>query len=396
MSHTFLSETITPAKSPEKKLDTISMGVSTRSNDVTLIETEDISDDEIVIDRNYLEPKKPIEALVNDNSIDTYIPITKTLNSFPNMIDDLRDIRFIAYNDEDNLCLHLKTCLSLDRETSPPLQPYVNVDTNCLNKIFRLGFFKSLLSREKSKIYFDTRVNSLPLSVISSSTAISFKTDWKVNRRTSSSKSRTTPNNIFHILQLNPKTRYSETKFSTPTERKEDISRLKEQFEHLKTILARTYCPELYFTVENEDVFGSRRRLAATTDLVGDKKSPIEIKEMPVSPENPQSSILNLPENPNKEPRMSIHFERDWSEETTDVPEITIRDSIVLLSPAPLPIDTIDSIPEEENEESNKVARKRKFSKSSNSPVNKKHKSSTQPASNTVFSIIEDATNAER
>ena len=275
------SNSSTQRKSPA----TLENGINQQTT--TPLVTEDISDDEILLIDLEREQQKPIEALVYPPFIHTSVPLATDLHSLPGYsVDDFRDLRFLDYTDEETLSLHLKTCLSLDRESLNPMRPYESsTDSNCLKRLFRLAYLKSLRVKKRTNTLVQAEKRSLPLSVIDSSTKVSFRTDWNVNRRHSASANRQRPKNIFHILQLNPTTKFSSSITNESPLKTFTPEQANEQFEKIKDILARVYCPHIHKAIESGYHFGYKPKVKPTKNLIVEHNETIKIKEMPVSPE---------------------------------------------------------------------------------------------------------------
>ncbi|CAF2113650.1 unnamed protein product [Rotaria magnacalcarata] len=141
-------------------------------------------------------------------SNDLILPLATDLESLPgHNHDESRDRRFANYTDMNTLSVHFNACLSIDKKSFSSSfstrQHIFKTRHNVLNKIFKLYYLKTYENyfKHEPKI-FDKNKDTKSDSSLSTST--SFKTDWSVYRRNSSSYKRD-PKNFFHILQLNPK-----------------------------------------------------------------------------------------------------------------------------------------------------------------------------------------------
>lgn len=258
----------------------------------TTILMEDISDDDILL-VDIAKPRvKPIETLAYSTFQDPIVPLATDLQSLPGHSDDeLRDIRFLAYADVDTLSSHFRICLSLDRERMQTFDTTDQSSSNCLVKILRLyylkTFMKSLQLDKRFTSSFRHEAKQLPLSWIDSTTANSFPTDWNVNRRQHSSAHRHAPKNMFHILQLNPRKTFSSSDHpeTTATSAASQTTQIVQNFERVKDVLARAYCPQLYHAIQSGYQFGGKSKLPHTQQLVSFDPQTIVVKEPPLSPE---------------------------------------------------------------------------------------------------------------
>jgi len=357
---------------------------------------------------------------------DSIIPLATDLLSLPGHTqDENRDIRFLNYTDMDTLAIHLNTCLCIDKKSLLSTKQYIfKTRYNVLNKIFKIYYLKTFrrnIYLEK-KSFFNKKDNhkQQPLSVISSPTSTSFKMDWSVNRRNTSSTHRHIPKNVFHILQLKPKNDLSISNNSSSPKSKSPI----ENFERIKDILARTYYPHLYTAVEYGYQFGVKSKFPNTQQLISTHNDFIPVKQMPESPclfddsvtitlKSPPStrrrdSIINQstsvitkkPKQNDKNLRndnksvSTITSERRVSEETEELSPLVIRKSIVVLTPTKIPIPSPPLIDKDKNLIN---TRKRKPSLTTNTnAVEKKKKRIVSSASPEIINHTEDISDAER
>lgn len=92
-----------------------------------------------------------------------------------------------------------------------------------------------------------------------SSTSISFKTDWSVNRRQSSSH-RHEPKNVFHILQHKPKKYLFQSNDHHPTTNVSHENQQSIHYEHMKDLLIRTYYPHYHAAFQCGYYFGTKSK----------------------------------------------------------------------------------------------------------------------------------------
>lgn len=413
---------------------------STKSKPVTLITkpkpmatpmTEDISDDDMPLIDIRKNKTKSIDTLSMPIMRDSIIPLATDLQSLPGHCqDENRDSRFLAYSDIDTLSMHFQTCLYVDPRLSTTKSNMYKTNYNVLNKILKLYYvktFRKKLSSEKSS-YKNDNHKQQPLSVISSPTAMSFKMDWNVNRRHSSSTHRHTPKNSFHILQLNPRTQLNLSDTSSPS-LSTTSKPINQTLERMKDILARTYYPLFYKSVESGYQFGSKSIFPNTQQLITTHDEFIDIKEMPESPspmddlttitlKSPpsttrrdlaplsasSSSIATIIEQKAKRTKVdntSLPTKTNSGPINENIDELSpwmIRKSVVVLTPTKIPSKTNSSTNAKEKDTN--VSLKRKTSITTNTNVNERKKkriilsssSSTKEQSNQ----IEDISDTER
>lgn len=411
-------------KSPERSKKII-IRKSHKSSGISPPVTEDISDDDIPLVDIRKQKTKSIDTLSIPSIADSMIPLATDLVSLPGHIqEETRDIRFLNYIDPDTLANHLNTCLYIDKKSFSPAKQYIfKTRYNVLHKIFRFYYlktFRSNLFKEK-KSFSNKKDNQkqTPLSIISSPTSTSFKMDWTVNRRQSSSTHRQEPKNFFHILQLQPKDRLSVTNQTISSTTKTPV----ETFEHIKDILARTYYPHLHTAIECGYQFGTKSKFPNVQQLVSTHDEIIPIKEMPQSPDlfddsvtitlkSPPStrfdSTINLPSSlttkkceqnsiiNNYKSSSTISIESQTSEENEeDLSPLIIRKSFVVLTPTKLPISSPPPIDQDKKLTNN---RKRKVSATTitTNHIERKKKRIISSPSLEIINHIEDITDPER
>jgi hypothetical protein len=372
---------------------------------------------------------KSIDTLSIPSIPDSIIQLEPTLHSLVGHTqNENRDIRFLNYNDIDTLANHLSTCLYIDKKSFSSTKQYIfKTRYNVLNKIFKISYIKSFpknLLEKKSFFYKKDhhKQQQTPLSVISSPTSASFKTDWTVNRRNSSSTHRQTPKNFFHVLQLNPI-----NQFSSSTDSSSALSTLKspiQTFERIKDILARTYYPHLYTAIEYGYQFGAKSKFPSTQQLISTHEDIIPIKQMPESPSLiddsititlksppsttkrdpiiiPQSSTITKKRERNeKKSRIEdkslpkIPLEHHMNDGIEELSSLVIKKSIVLLTPTKLPPPSPPLIEKEIKLNNN---RKRKSSTTTNTNViERKKKRVISSPSAEIVNQIEDISDPER
>ena len=374
--------------------------------------TEDISDDDIPITDIRKHKTKSIDALSLPSSRDSVIPLATDLQSLPgHSQSEIRDTRFLNYADIETLSMHFSTCLYVDQKCSSPAKQYTyKTCHNVWNKILKLYYVKTFRKRLFSERSSNktNRCKQQPLSLISSPTSTSFKMEWNVNRRHSSSVHRHTPKNIFHILQLNPKKQFSFSSTQplptpkTPTQ----------TLERIKDILARTYYPHFYTAIEYGYQFGSKSKFPNTRQLISTHNDTMNIKEMPESPYFIDDSVtitLKSPpsftkhdttvtqqipaiESKNKDKCLSpTHNERQANEDADLLSPWKIRQSVVVLTPTTIPLTS--STLNEDGTNLN-VNRKRKSSPALNSNIIERKKKrivlSPLPDTNDVLKDFSD------
>jgi hypothetical protein len=269
-------------------------------------------------------------------------------------------------------------------------------------------------------------------------TASSFITDWKVNQRSSSSTHRHIPKNFFHILQLEPKKQYFSSSNTSSTTLKS--SNQNQDFERVKDILARTYCPHLHTAMEYGYNFGSKSKFLSTQQLITTHNDIIPIKEMPESPsfiddtvtitlKSPPSSTTITKHDPvilqqsspltttkqdpvvlqpsppvakkrERKPKIAqIHEkfpspERRMSEEVEEMSSVINKQSYVILTPLTLPIPSPPLIDKEKELKGNQK-RKSSITINTNNKERKKKRIVSSPSPEYV-NHIEDISDAER
>ncbi|CAF2013141.1 unnamed protein product [Rotaria magnacalcarata] len=386
--------------------------------------TEDISDDDVPIIDIRAPKKTSIDTLSIPSRKDSIIPLATDLRSLPgHSQDEIRDIRFLAYSDIDTLSMHFETCLYIDQRSVGSSKQYIHKTRyNVLNKILKLYYIKTFrkkLSSEKSSNKNDNHKQQ-PLSMISSPTSTSFKLDWNVNRRNSLSAHRQRPKNVFHILQLNPKKEFS--LFDAPS-----ISTSKspiQTFERMKDILARTYYPHFYKAIEYGYQFGSKSKFPNTQQLITTHGDIINIKEMPESPDLIDDSITITLKSPPSTTRrdssiimqQSVVFNKEQEAKRTkndnqplcrkqnqsqlyenfdELSSWSIRKSVVVLTPAKIPLQ---SQPVTDREKISTVNRKRKSSTTTttnSNVIDRKRKRIISSQSQEIIDQIEDISDSD-
>ena len=392
------------------------------------LQTEDISDDDILLVDIYKRKSKPIDTLFSPSVSETNIPLATNLRSMPgHSPDDARDTRFLGYSDLDTLSTHFQTSLLLDRQSFSALYGAQRKRFNCLHKIFKLHFLKTLkktLQLERKDPFLRKQDKSLPFSVMNSSTSASFQTDWSINRRQSVTNA-PTPRNFFHMLQLNPRKQLSSSHTTTARSSSSNQNRAQQNFEQMKDLLARTYYPHVYTAMEYGYRFGSTSKFPNTHDLltVHDEEI-IHIKQSPDSPiyseaptATPARSVPLLPVatkqdlddgqrspivrrkrgRPPKIARRSfspIPSERCSSDDNDDLSSTMMRKPVVVLTP---PSIALPSPPfNDEGTEPNKH-RKRKPSSNGHNHVHKRAKrKDVSPTLSEFVDALDDSERYER
>jgi hypothetical protein len=408
----------------------------------TALLMEDISDDDILLVDIHKHRTKPLQTSTFPSNQDSNVPLATDLQSTPGYNhDELRDLRFIIYNDIETLSMHFDICLSLDRESSHRLdysRSYnLKTTSNSLKKIFKLYYFKTLIklshADKTSSPFIDRNRRQLPLSMIDSPTATSFQIDWNVNQRHGLSSRRQKPNNFFHILQLNPKKKLTsvDTCSTTTSSSFTPSMQANQEFERIKDILARTYYPHLHATIRSGNYFGSRVTFSNTQHLTPFHNDTVSIKEMPNSPDildqsmtitlkspeswsNTKYESLLCPSSPTiQRKRMnsskhekideptcsSISIEHRPNETIDDISSVIIKQSFVLLSQPSIPIPSPPMIDRALNESCSQISRtKRKHTNNEVKPVTerKAKRFISSPLSTSMMSHIEDISESER
>ncbi|UJR25931.1 hypothetical protein I4U23_007279 [Adineta vaga] len=400
-----------------------------KSNEISTPITEDISDDDMPLVDIRKQKMQSTDTLSTPSINDFSIPLATDLQSLPGHIQhEQRDHRFLIYNDIDTLSMHLHACLYVDKQSlssiSSTRQEILQCQNNALTKIFKIyyikTFRKNLYMEKKMSLIKKDNKKIQPLSLISSPTSTSFKTDWNVNRRNSTSTQRQTPKNCFHILQMQPKKDFSllnDSLTSTRSTAKTPI----EKFELVKDILARTYYPHLHTAIEYSYQFGERSKFPSTNQLISTHDDVIPIKEMPRSPEEfyYDSTTITLKSPPARRdsivsqaspivtktlPQQSINLKKKPSlssrqvtnHSCNQIEELSpwrIKESVVVLTPAKIPISA--SIIEKE-----KLLNTNRKRKSSSTAANAHvvERKKTRMSSSTLVEMIdtiEDISEAE-
>ena len=396
----------------------------------TVIQTEDISDDDILLVDVHRSRTKSIEALTFPSANDTSVPLATDLLSLPgHSHDELRDLRFLIYTDTETLSQHLQICLSLDRETTRPFDS-TRTPTNCLHNIFRCHYIKTLgrsIQLEKKTIGLLRKESKpVPLSLINSSTSVSFQTDWNINRRQSSSTHRHKPKNIFHILQVHPTPHFFSTENPPVTSKSSTPRQANQNLERIKDILARAYYPHLYTAVESGYHFGFQSKFPNTHHLISTHDELVTVKEMPESPFNfDQSTTITLKSPPSStqrrselppSPAMRKHctilptkqeelpvavlpftpIPHRFSEEADDSSPIIIKPSIVVLSQTSMPIPSPPMF-DSDLDHNQLSSRKRKPSTTANVSARerKKKRFVSSPSPTTISTYMDNISDPE-
>jgi hypothetical protein len=368
---------------------------------------------------------KSIETLSIPSRVDSIIPLETDIKSLSNHTqEDHRDIRFLNYTDIDNLANHLNACLIIDKKSFPSTRQHIfRTRYNVLNKILKIYYIKtfrrSLVLEKKSFFHKKDNQKQQPLSVISSPTSTSFKTDWNANRRNPSSTHRHTPKNSFHILQQNPITTFSLSTNSSSTS--SSISKSPVQtFERIKDILARTYYPHLYTAIEYGYQFGTKSTIPNTQQLIPKHNDIIPIKQPPESPcfiddsvtitlkSPPSTSQRNsiplqqspvttkkLEQNETKK-KSSISTESSLIEDLEETSPLVIKESIVVLTPAKIPIPSPPLIDKEKKLTNNRKRRSSPVTNTNAVERKKKKYVSTSSSPPEIINQYEDISNPER
>ncbi|UJR22985.1 hypothetical protein I4U23_026012 [Adineta vaga] len=314
----------TSSKRSSSRHKKITIRKSSRSKDFSSINSTTIDEENIS-----LRKRQSFDSSLNSISI---IPIATDLQSLPgHNEDELRDHRYLDYADVNTLSIHLHSCLHIDKKFSSSIkQQFFKTRHNILNKIFKIDYFK------KSQKLSDTKKDESIKTDISSTSSTSFKIDWSVNRR-SSSTHRYEPKNIFHILQLNPKKQIflpTKTNFEEKLSGEEQINL---HYEHMQKLLVRTYYPHFHIAVQRGHYFGSKSKLFMKQNnlpIIINPRSPTDIDDtMTIKLNSPISTFEHdsrkrgrrLKHKHNREkPRAITSIERRVSEE---IPAVVILTS---------------------------------------------------------------------
>jgi hypothetical protein len=272
------------------------------------------------------------------------LPLATDLCTLPgHTSNNTRDHRFVDYVDANTLVTHFHTCLHIDKKSSLLLnrQHIFKTRHNILNKIFKLDYMKMLRSLTSNDCdLFSSRLDNADRTV-SSSTALSFRTDWSIYRHRKSSH-RTHRTNFFHHLQMHPKRELfvGEQQRTANEDRRVDL-------ECIKHILVRTYCPHLHTSIEHGPYFGMKPQLTSKDEskpmivsncqMTTDDDTPILLRS-PQSTDERESSGMSWTRrgrkrqaNDGNEPVASVRCcSRRVSEE---IPSVPMKESIVVSVP---------------------------------------------------------------
>ncbi|CAF3874447.1 unnamed protein product [Rotaria sp. Silwood1] len=364
-------------KTKESKRSTIrrkkiTIRKSTRSKEFSTINNNNNVSNDDIINVDIHQRKR--------QSNDSIIPLATDLESLPgHNQDESRDKRFLDYVDINTLSLHFNTCLYIDKKSFSSSyltkQHIFKTRHNILNKIFKLYHIKTYENDSKiDQKNQETKSNSSLLSSTSS-----FKTDWSVNRRSSSSYRRE-PKNMFHILQLNPKKDLFLSTNNKPTTKLSIEHQQHIDYEHMKDLLIRTYYPHFHIAVQSGNYFGSKSKLPikhhdlpiSTTPesppiesnetIAITLKSPPSITEQEIKTRGRKSKYKKLKD----KPLPIISVERRVSEE---IPPVDIKESMIVSTSTEISLPSIV-----ENEINNNNNRKRKKSATINLNINERKK----------------------
>jgi len=346
-------------------------------------------DDDIILSDIHQRKRQSLDSSIT-------IPLATDLQSLPGHDqDELRDQRFLNYSDTNTLSMHLNRCLYIDKKSisSSGLtkQHFFKTRHNILNKIFKLYYIKT--SQKYSKLdqnlflnkKYETKINFL------SSTSNSFKTDWSVNRRNSSSH-RYEPKNFFHILQLNPKKQLflssnnrSPTKLSIETQHQIN-------HDHMKNLLIRTYYPHFHTAFEHGYYFGSKPKIPIKhhdLPIVNHSELITDIDEsMTITLKSPPSILRQESKKRGRKPKYRKIQDKPLPIKSTErrvseeIPPMDVLTPIKIPSPPPL-------IEKETNNN-----RKRKISITINS-INEKKKKKSLPSPE-IINEYQDVTYSDR
>ena len=306
---------------------------------------------------------------LNDSSLNNpSIPLATDLQSLPgHNQDETRDQRFLDYYDTNTLSMHFNSCLYIDKKklfSSSYLtkQHIFKTRHNVLNKIFKLHYMTPYENCDRNMIF--NKKDEEIKSNVSSSTSISFKNDWSVNRR-SSSTHRREPKNPFHILQLHPRKEILPPS-TKPTAKLSVEDQQQLDYERIKNLLVRTYYPHFHAAIEHRYYFGSKCKPPIKhhdSSIFISPESPTDMSESTaITLKSPPSTSQQEPKRgrqvKNKKlkakPLPIASVERRVSEE---IPPVMIKESILVSTPP-------ESSSKEKKIDSN---RKRKISSTINS-----------------------------
>ena len=357
----------------------ITIRKSTRSKDFSTI--NHTPDDDLIRVDTHQRKRQSIDISSNDS----IIPLATDLQSLPGHTqDEFRDKRFLNYSDINTLAMHLNTCLYIDKKSFSSSyltkQHIFKTRHNVLTKIFKLSYRKTFQKHMilDPKSVFNKK-DELKPTPTSSSTSISFQTDWSVNRRSSSSH-RHDPKNVFHVLQLNPKKQLFSSNKNTSTTKLLDENQQTISYEHIKNLLVRTYYPHFHAAVESGYYFGSKLKLLTKRHelpVVIKPESPIDIDEtMTITLKSPPSNIHHESRRRGRKakhkPLPITSTERRVSEE---IPPVMFQESPTIVLPSLLT-----------EKQTNTNNRKRKTSITINSNINERKKKRFIPSPSPEFS----------
>jgi hypothetical protein len=350
----------------------ITIRKSTRSKEFSTINPT--PDDDIILPDIHQRKRQSIDSSLN-------IPLATDLQSLPGHDqDELRDQRFLDYSDINTLSIHLNRCLYIDKKSfsssSLTKQHIFKTRHNILNKIFKLYYIKTYQKYSKiNQNLFLNKKNEIKTN-LSLSTSNLFKTDWSVNRRNSSSY-RQEPKNFFHILQLNPQKQLFLSTNNQSTTKLSIENQHQINYEHIKSLLIRTYYPHFHTAFEYGYYFGSKSKIPIKhhdLPIVNNSQLTSDIDEsMTITLKSPPSIIQQESKKRGRKPKYRtiqdkplpiISTERRVSEE---IPPMNILIPTQISSP-----------PLIEKEPNNN--RKRKISITINSNLNERKKKKSMPS----------------
>lgn len=325
-SSLFLSATKRSSTRPKR----ITIRKSTRSKEVNPSKNDSV-----------LPDRPPAKRLSHDHSSNgSIIPFATDLYNLPghhHRQDDSRDDRFLHYFDMNSLSMHLNACLYIEKRSSFSFtkQHIFKTRHNILSKIFKLDYIKTLQRHVNADedLFADGTEGSEPRTA--SSTALSFQTDWSINRR-SSSVSRHARKNFFHDLQLNPKRQLFAT---TEEDHRTSEGQQRIDVECIKDILLRTYYPHLHDTIAFGDSFGAKAKLLNKHEAFSNDEGMTKMLKCPlVTAQSP--SITLSPRGRGRKrkhqdviekPAPIITMPRRVSEE---IPPVPINESVLVSTPS--------------------------------------------------------------
>ena len=385
--------------------------------------TEDISDDDVPLIDIRRRKRKSIDTLSMPLTNDSIIPLGTDIQSLPGHVEENeRDCRFLVYTDTDNLANHMEHCLMVNAKSFSSIRPEESeTRDNVLTKIFRIHYIKAIRPNlmKGKKIFFnkDDLSKHQSLSLMSSPTANSFRTDWNFHFRHRSSSHHPKPKNTFHILQSSPKLRLDLSSNFIPTTTSHSPM---QTLEHVKDVLARTYYPHLYTAVQCGYQFGAKSTLPHTQQLITTHTDTPIVKQRPDSPcfftdssaaitlrspcssgrtnslvysLSPTKSELNDDE---KKPILSsISLTQQVDDDIEYIPPLVMKESIVILTPTPIPLTSFSW------DKGKKLTNNRKRKSSSVININcteRKKKKIVSPSSPPPPAVThyEDISNSER